>query len=170
MMGETPIKMMGDPYQNDVQYNNYISSENSSTKNIENKKNLQEEGPGFFDSKKQEVVAPQSIPADKPIESKKDATTLWNMARVFWNETGLKPECRDLIIRPVNVHEILAVFQYYSWEEIKNAIGNYAWHLEAGTEYLTPAPYGSLAGFLKTGVARYFKDEDVEKQFKIKRG
>jgi hypothetical protein len=62
------------------------------------------------------------------------------------------------------------VFQYYSWEEIKNAIGNYAWHLEQGPDYRPPAPYGSLAGFLKTGVERYFKDEDLDVQFKINRG
>jgi hypothetical protein len=92
------------------------------------------------------------------------------MAREYWNARKLKPECREVFIRPSDTSEILAVFGCYSWDDIKNAIGNYAWHLEAGPEYRPPAPYGSLAGFLKTGVARYCKDEDVGPQFKIKRG
>jgi hypothetical protein len=165
---EPPINLMGDPYQNDVQYNNYISNENSSTKNIETKKDLQVQDSDFFDAQEQEEDTPPSIPTDKPIESTKDATTLWNMAREYWNEMGLKPGCREVFIKPKDAQDVLSTFQYYSWEEIKNAIGNYAWHLAQGADYKPTAPYGSLAGFLKTGVQRYFDDDDVKKQFKIK--
>ena len=107
------------------------------------------------------------LPDDKPIERKEDATTVFNKAREFWNRCGLKPECRDIIIRPADVSDILRTFQHYTWKEIKNAIGNYAWHKkQSRSEYLDPPPYGSLYGFLKTGVERYFDDNALDQQFK----
>jgi hypothetical protein len=125
-----------------------------------------------FASENGEGVSPKNeegdLPPDKPIERKADATTIFNWARKFWNELGLLPECRDIAIRPLDLSEVLLTFRSYSWDEIKNAIGNYLWHLSAGPEYRPPAPYGSLAGFLKTGVARYCKDEKLDAQFKIK--
>jgi hypothetical protein len=109
-------------------------------------------------------------PEDRPIERREDATTLWNMARQYWNKRDLKPECRDLVMRPADTPEILRTFQYYAWKEIENAIGNYAWHkIKAGPEYRPPPPYGSLAGFLKTGVEKYFDDDAFIQQFKEKR-
>jgi len=70
-------------------------------------------------------------------------------------------------MRPADTLEILRTMQHYTWEEIKNAIGNYAWHkTKAGSEYIDPPPYGSLAGFLKTGVERYFDDNALDQQFK----
>jgi len=108
-----------------------------------------------------------SIPDDKPIETKEDATAMFNKARQFWNEKGLKPECRDIIMRCSDTPEILRTFQHYAWAEIRNAIGNYHWHkTKAGTGYSDPPPYGSLYGFLKTGVERYFDDEAIDQQFK----
>jgi len=108
-----------------------------------------------------------SLPEDITIKSKEDATTIFNMAREYWNERKLKPECRDIIMRPTDATEIIRTMQNYTWEEIKNAIGNYAWHkTKAGTEYTDPPPYGSLAGFLKTGVERYFDDNALDQQFK----
>ena len=107
------------------------------------------------------------LPDDKPIERKEDAMTIFQKARGYWNERGLKPECRDLF--PMNdfVPDILRTFQHYSWDEVKNAIGNYAWHkTKAGPGYENPPPYGSLYGFLKTGVARYFDDNALDQQFK----
>ena len=107
------------------------------------------------------------LPDDKPIEQKEDATAVFQKAREYWNSRGLKPECRDIIIRPADVPEILRTMQFYSWDEIKNAIGNYAWHkTKAGPGYLDPPPYGSLYGFLKTGVERYFDDNALDQQFK----
>ena len=107
------------------------------------------------------------FPCDKPIERKEDAATVFNKAREYWNERELKPECRDIF--PMNdfVPDILRTFQHYSWDEIKKAIGNFAWHrTRAGPGYETPPPYGSLYGFLKTGVARYFDDDALDQQFK----
>ena len=107
------------------------------------------------------------LPDDKPIERKEDATAVFNKAREYWNARELKPECRDLIIRPAYVSDILRTFQHYTWEEIKNAIGNYAWHkTKAGSDFLDPPPYGSLYGFLNTGVDRYFDDDALDQQFK----
>jgi hypothetical protein len=74
------------------------------------------------------------------------------------------------MMRPADSSEILSTFQYYSWKDIKNAIDNYAWHkTEAGPKYRPPPPYGSLAGFLKTGVAKYFDDDALDQQFKEER-
>jgi hypothetical protein len=106
-------------------------------------------------------------PDDKPIDTQEDATTVWNKARVYWNERGLKPVCRDIMMRAGDVGEILRTFQSYSWAEIKNAIGNYAWHkFKAGQDFRPPPPYGSLAGFLKTGVEKYHDDDSLDQQFK----
>jgi hypothetical protein len=110
---------------------------------------------------------PDSDPGGEPIKNREDATTIWNKARKFWNERELKPECRDLMIRPIDQDEILRTFRLYSWEEIRNAIGNYTWHkYKAGPEYRPPPPYGSLAGFLKNGVAKYFDDDALDQQFR----
>ena len=111
-----------------------------------------------------------SPPDNKPIESREDAITLWNRAREFWNERKLKPECRDLMMRGSDQSEVLRTFQFYSWKEIRNAIGNYAWHkFKAGPEFRPPPPYGSLAGFLKTGVEKYHDDNSLDQQFKEER-
>jgi hypothetical protein len=108
---------------------------------------------------------------EKPIEKQEDAAKVYNKAREFWNEKGLKPECRDLIIRPANISDILRTFSHFSWAEIRNAIGNYAWHrLKAGPEFSEPPPYGTLDGFLKTGVDRYFDDDALDQQFMRRNG
>jgi hypothetical protein len=108
-----------------------------------------------------------SFPDDKPIEKKEDAAALFQKARLFWNEKGLKPECRDIMMRCSDQPGILNTFQHYAWGEIRNAIGNYWWHkTKAGPGYSEPPPYGSLAGFLKTGVERYFDDDALDQQFR----
>jgi len=108
-----------------------------------------------------------TIPEDKPINNKEDAATLFQKAREFWNDKGLKPECRDLMMRCGDTPDILKTFQHYSWEEIRNAIGNYYWHkTQAGPGYISPLPFGSLGGFLKTGVERYYDDDALDQQFK----
>jgi hypothetical protein len=106
-------------------------------------------------------------PFDKPVKTKEDAITVWNMAREHWNNLGLKPICRDVMMRAGDTGEILRTFQSYTWAEIKNAIENYSWHkFKAGSDFRPPPPYGSLAGFLKTGVERYFDDDALDQQFK----
>ena len=108
-----------------------------------------------------------SFPDDKPIEKREDAATVFQKARLFWNEKGLKPECRDIMMRCSDREGILRTMQHYAWEEIRNAIGNYHWHKTgAGPEFEDPPLYGSLAGFLKTGVERYFDDDALDQQFK----
>jgi len=100
-------------------------------------------------------------------EVKEDATVLFNKAREYWNELGIKPECRDIIMRHGDIPDILQTFFKYNWQEIKNAIKNFAWHrTKADRNYHDPPPYGSLAGFLKTGVERYFDDNALDQQFK----
>ena len=108
-----------------------------------------------------------TIPDDKLIASKEDGITVWNKARAYWNEKGLKPECRYFQMPCSDTSAILHTMQLYTWAEIQNAIGNYAWHKkQSASEYSDPPPYGSLAGFLKTGVERYFDDEAIDQQFK----
>jgi hypothetical protein len=104
---------------------------------------------------------------DKPSETKEDATRVFLKARELWNERNLPPECRELIIPPAQ-YDCLAVFQNYSWPEIENAIKNYHWHKtgNCGEGWIRAPPYGSIFGFLKTGVARYFDDDAFELQFK----
>jgi hypothetical protein len=114
---------------------------------------------------------PEPSPSDeKPAETKEDATAIWNKAREFWNEKGLKPVCRDIMIRAGDTSDILRTFQVYSWNEIRNAIGNYAWHkFQAGQDFRPPPPYGSFAGFLKNGVEKYHDDNSLDQQFKESR-
>jgi predicted transcriptional regulator len=123
-----------------------------------------ESAPVFSDRNKPLEFDP---PDDKPVETKEDAIAIWNKAREFWNEKGLKPVCRDIMMRPTDTPEILHTFQNYCWLEIRNGIGNFAWHtFKAGPGYRPPPPYGSLAGFLKTGVQRYYDDDALDQQFK----
>jgi DNA-binding HxlR family transcriptional regulator len=122
-----------------------------------------------FDSNKhfEPCLSDGNSPDDIPTKTKEDAIMVWNKAREFWNERNLKPCCRDLMMRPADTPEILQTFQVYSWNEIRNAIGNYAWHkFKAGSEYRPPPPYGSLTGFLKTGVEKYHDDDALDQQFK----
>jgi len=119
------------------------------------------------DLNKQKKETEVFIPDDKPIETREDGAAVFQKARQFWNDKGLKPECRDVMMRCSDTQEILRTFQHYTWGEIRNAIGNYHWHkTKAGAGYLEPPPYGSLAGFLKTGVERYFDDDALDQQFK----
>ena len=108
-------------------------------------------------------------PPDKPAETKEDATATFNKAVSLWNLRKIPPQCRNIIIPPGH-YECLPTFQNYSWPEIENAIMNYHFHLcqiEKGCNgWKTPPPYGSIYGFLKTGVARYFDDEAFKKQFR----
>ncbi|MDR2729545.1 MAG: helix-turn-helix domain-containing protein, partial [Treponema sp.] len=121
----------------------------------------------FSDLPVQEKPKPLEPPNEIKLASELDGTTLFNKAREYWNERKLKPECREIIMRPVYRDDVLRTMQHYTWEEIKNAIGNYAWHkMEAGPGYSDPPPYGSLYGFLKTGIERYFDDEALDQQFK----
>jgi hypothetical protein len=61
----------------------------------------------------------------------------------------------------------LATFQHYSWEEIENAVRNFAYHRKReGPEWKPPPLYGSLYGFLKTGVSKYFDDNACKELFK----
>jgi hypothetical protein len=106
-------------------------------------------------------------PPDKPSQTKEDATTVFQKARNLWNERKLPPQCRDLIIPP-SEYDCLRTFQNYSWVEIENSIKNYHWHKtgKCGEGWAQPPPYGSIYGFLKKGVERYYDDDALESQFK----
>jgi hypothetical protein len=103
----------------------------------------------------------------KKAGNKEDATAMFNDARKLWNELGLKPECRDLVIPP-SEYDCLRTFQHYSGEEIRNGIRNFDWHMKGrcGKGFKPPPPYGSIYGFLKNGVARYFDDGAIDQQFR----
>jgi hypothetical protein len=79
----------------------------------------------------------------------------------------LKPGCRDLILPP-SEYGCLRTFQHYTWAEIDNAIQNYDWHVKGrcGEGFRLPPPYGSIYGFLKSGVARYYDDDAIDQQFR----
>jgi len=115
-----------------------------------------------------EDIVPDPLPdkPDKPSGTKEDATAMFNKARALWNDREIPPQCRDLIIPPAE-YDCLRTFQNYSWLEVDNAIKNYHWHLtKSGDGWKQPPPYGSIYGFLKTGVARYYEDKAFEKQFR----
>ena len=98
-------------------------------------------------------------------KAREDATTVFNKARALWNELQVPPECRDIII-PHTQKYILRTIQNYAWVEIENAIKNYHYHrTRCDNDWKPPPPYGSLYGFLKTGVERYHNDEAVKQQF-----
>jgi len=120
-----------------------------------------------FSKNSTQIIKNDEIPPDKPITKREDAITVWNKAREHWNKFNLKPEERNLMFKNSDTEEILRTFQHYSWDEIKNAIENFVWHrTRAGPGYRPPSPYGSLAGFLKSGVERYFDDKALDQQFK----
>ena len=99
--------------------------------------------------------------------SKEEATGIWNKAREHWDAQGLKPECRNDVMKKEDIPAILVTFQNYTLAEIKNAIENFSWHkTQAGPGYRPPIQYGSLAGFLKNGVEKYFDDNALDEQFK----
>jgi hypothetical protein len=150
-----------------------IKNEHQTLQDITNlnkqRKETEEQEPVFLDLPAQEKPKPPEPPPEISLASREDGTIIFNKAREYWNERELKPECRDIMMRPADTSEILRTMQHYTWEEIKNAIGNYAWHkTEAGNEYSEPPPYKSLAGFLKTGVEKYFDDNALDQIFKEK--
>ena len=102
---------------------------------------------------------------EKTQEAIEDATTLFNKARNFWNELKIPPNCRDIII-PHTQNDVLRTFQNYTYAEIENAIKNYHDHkTKCDNDWKPPPPYGSLYGFLKTGVERYYDDKAFRQQF-----
>jgi len=124
---------------------------------------------GFFSENSTKTIS--DPPPEKPSPTRDDATAVFNKARTLWNELNIKPQCRDIIIPPAE-YDCLRAFQNYSWLEIENAIKNYLWHTsgECGEGWAQPPPYGSIYGFLKTGVAKYFDDDACKELFGRKYG
>jgi len=135
-------------------------------KNNGNGKEKGNSGCFSFSENPQDQKPPDSLP-DKPAETKEDAMSVFKKACDLWNERKLPPECRNIIIPPAH-YDCLPTFQNYSWLEIENSIKNYHWHKtgKCGEGWSRAPPYGSIYGFLKTGVARYFDDDSLEAQFK----
>ena len=102
---------------------------------------------------------------NKP-KNKLDATAVFNKAVGYWNQRKIPPPCRDLIIPHAEEDDCLRTLQNYTWAEIKNAIANYEYHLSRTAGWKPPPPYGSIYGFIKKGVEKYFDDEVFEKLFK----
>jgi hypothetical protein len=105
-----------------------------------------------------------------PAKTKEDAVIVFNRFREMCNELKLFPECRDLIIPPAE-YDCLPTFQHYSWDELVNSAKNFDWHKSGrcskdGSRWKPPPPYGSIYGFLKKGVARYFDDDALDSQFR----
>jgi hypothetical protein len=110
---------------------------------------------------------PIPLPISPP-QNKDDVTTLYNIARGEWNRRQIKPEARDIIIPPKWSGDVIRVFQNYTKAEVLNAIANYNWHKSGrcGPSYSQPPPYGSIYGFLISGVSRYFDDNAIDQQFR----
>ena len=100
------------------------------------------------------------------VTNKLDATAVFNEAVKFWNQQGIPPPCRDIVMLDSESRECLRTFQTYTWAEIENAIKNYDYHLAQTEGWKPPPPYGSIYGFIKKGVAKYFDDDTVIKLFK----
>ena len=99
-------------------------------------------------------------------KNKLDATAVFQEAVKFWNQKGIPPPCRDLVMPPSESHDCLRTLQNYTWAEIKNAIDNYEYHLSQKEGWKPPPPYGSIYGFIKKGVEKYFDDNAFEKLYK----
>ena len=140
---------------------NVKEKEKEKEKENENVEEKEKESLSFFDSEK------NNPSPDKPSETKEDALIVFSKACSLWNELKIKPECRDLYITPIH-YDCLPTFQNYTSTEIENAIRNYDAHKkrDCGPGYSQPPPFGSIYGFLKTGVARYFDDEAFHIQFR----
>ncbi len=103
---------------------------------------------------------------DQLLPAEDDTAAAFQEARKLWNDLKINPQCRDALI-PKTEFACLRTFQNYSPDEIENAIRNFHWHTtKAGEDWTRPPPYGSIYGFLKTGVARYFEDKAFEEQFR----
>ena len=169
VIGENPSGVIDEnPSGNFLETPNVNVNVNVNVNENENE-NENEEGFSFSGFEEKEDIKPPDPLPDKPSASKEDATAVFQLARNLWNELLLPPECRDLIIPPAE-YDCLRTFQHYSWEEIKNSIRNYDWHKKGrcGEGYARPPPYGSIYGFLKKGVERYFNDDALDPQFREK--
>ena len=162
--GEVPGEVPGDDA------GNHTGAEGLKDKRIEGIQDQRKKDSGsFFIFPVQEKEPENPLPEDQPSKSKEDATAVFQKARNLWNEAKLYPECRVLIIPPAQ-YDCLLTFEKYSWLEIENAIRNFDWHVKGrcGPGYARPPPYGSIFGFLKAGVPRYFDDDALDSQFKEK--
>jgi hypothetical protein len=116
------------------------------------------------------------FPQDRPLspdESRRWAVKCWELCCKAWNRLGLTPECRIFLqIFPAQYAAgVIKIFQAFSLKDIKNAMANYLGHLNADPESYRPAMvFGGLATFLISGVPRYFDDEAIDTQFRIKKG
>ena len=163
---ETPTAPNNNPYG--VVEENPKETPNDNVNVNENKND--NEVSVFSENKQEENPKPRDpidpLP-DKPSKTKEDATIVFSKARELWNERGLKPECRNIFIPPAE-YDCLITFQRYTWLEIENAIKNYHWHKtgQCGSGWKQPPPYGSIYGFLKKGVEKYFDDNALDTLFK----
>jgi hypothetical protein len=104
------------------------------------------------------------------LPQREDAQAKWNIAVEVWNELTLDPKCRDLIIPPLERENLMYELGKYACGEVLNAIGNLAWHRfdAVPDKYKPPPPYGSLAGFIRSGgIGRYVDDAALDSQFLI---
>ena len=163
------LKKIGYAYPIDSLCIPYAYPQNYSDKDIDTDKDIDSDSPSdsfsFPEKNTQDQNPPDPIP-DKPAETKEDVTRIFNKARELWNELKIPPECRDIMIPP-SQYDCLPIFQNYTWVEIANAIKNYHWHKtgKCGPGWSQAPSYGSIYGFLKTGVARYFNDDAAKAQF-----
>ena len=135
--------------------------------NVNENDNENVNGVSFSENSQESFEQEHSEPPSK----KQELSQVYEDIRNYWNAKKPLPESRNLIINipPVDAVDVLRTLQNYDEKEIKNAIDNYDFHKHrAGSEWSQAPPYGSLNGFLKTGVARYFDDESMKAQFLIK--
>lgn len=149
---------------NSKQINQLISNENKKTNALNGNGNgneyINENGVCFFENNFKYIP-------ENPEKSQIDLTTVFHKARNLWNELKVPPGCRDIII-PHTENDVLRTLRNYTVPEIENAIRNYNAHrTKSDNDWKPPPPYGSLYGFLKNGVARYYDNNDFERQFKI---
>lgn len=96
-----------------------------------------------------------------------DAGKRIDSLRVYWNDKGLIPMRLNIFnFTDIDRQSCMAIVSFYTDEEIKNAIDNYAEILNDREKYSLPFPYQSFVGFMAKGVEKFFKAADPFGHFK----
>ncbi len=102
---------------------------------------------------------PAAVDSKPPVFFGQAGTSRFEKAKEPWTSRGLPSSTRKNLfeIRDEDRRDILATFSHYSDAEIEAAIKNYA-DIIGDERYEITGKYGSLTGFLRSGVEKFVDD------------